>query len=446
MTTTTTTTAGVAVKTVPGKSFSVERYYMLSEIEQLAVLPVYLDDHSYDEEEEEPGDVETVASAGTAKTVASRGSSSSIAVEGVELPDFPVLYLLWDRGGVGESASSSSAAEEEAELFRKGPLEKALRKLRILASRAASSSTGEDGEAPPRSVYVVVDVQLRAEAEEEDDDAEREKEQDDGGADRMSLRRENFEKHQRVVEALARTILLPLEGDEATGGGGGRIRLVGATLGLADHARAAPGLETCLEAIQTGARTRRIFAAMQKKKNEEDGAEAVFVSEKSSVGIVCHSLADLVGFDEETETDAVQGVMQSLTHASREEDDHEEAGPATAADASSYRPPIRRYARDAHRSWRVRVAGLPPEPTPKELAAEAEWAGGGGGEVAIWPLLALLAVFVGRAAAVVPVIAEILDELGPTRILPFPEHRDRRQRALLAALAVAAAWSRLRGG
>ena len=437
-----TPTPKIEVKTIPGKPFSVERYYMLSQIEQQALPPVYLDDHPYNEP-----DLETIASdAHTANTVASYESSAA----GLELPAFPVLYLLWDLGGgSGSGDGTRSSVEDVAESFRRGPLDRALRKLRSLSARVAGDGATE--KPSPKSVYVVIDAQIWGGPQEDDRDAEKE---DDNDADDDRSRRERFERHLGIVEALARTILLPLDDDDddngdgdddsSSGNGGGRIRVVGATLGLADHARAAPGLEACLDAIQLGEKNRRIVVSERTGNDKNDSDTAI---EKSCIGIVSHSLQDLIGYDEETETDAVQGVMQSLTHASSTSSPEAGTAGGTGGETEkpSYRPPIMGYARDAHRHWRVKRAGLPPEPTAEELAADHDIDGGAKNEGAVVCLLVLL-VAMGpfgwplRKAAGFLVFAECLDEFGHLR-LPFSDHRVRRQYVLLVMLSLSAAWS-----
>jgi hypothetical protein len=375
--------SSIDVKTIMGKSFSVERYYMLSEIEQQAVLPVYLNDYAVassdpvDGTESEGG--ETTSSINTEATVASETEYKC------EFPPFVLLYLLWNCCSGSSSSSSSesvvASAEEEAESFVGGPLKKALQKFQSLSVKA-SQSVGEDeaeGTASPGglpNVYVVVDMLTGVGDDEATTDSGRE---------------EGFQWHLSIAEALAPKILCS-ESDT--------LRLFGATVGLVDHARAAPGLESCLEAIAVGARDRRRWTGSRGGSSSSSSEGNSSNAHKSCVGIVCHSLQDLVGYDEETETDAVQGVMQSLTHASfgaakKPSDKHTTAGTLTKADdtASSnsssvprYQPPIINYAQTAHRHWRVHKAGLPPEPTPEETPENEDHGSGG----SMWVLAVLV--------------------------------------------------------
>lgn len=311
---------------------------MLSEIEQHALKPVYLNDYFCpDDNSEHIGGDETV------ETVASEAEDYRC-----NLPPYVVLYLLWNCSD-WNSGSSSSSEEEIAESFQKGPLEGALKKLETLSERNEQYREKTDPDhrksSLPLNVYIVVDALLWS----------------DNG-ERSNDRETHFQKHLAIVQALAQKALKSGHNDQ-------RLCLCGATLGLADHARAAPGLEACLEAIMVGVRDRR-----RNSKSSDP---------KSCVGIVCYSLQDLVGYDEETETDGVQGVMQSLTHASF----------TNEMNPQNDKIPIIEYAQSAHRYWRVHKAGLPPEPTPEELNAYEEFGSGKDASVWIIGLLVFLVAF-----------------------------------------------------
>jgi hypothetical protein len=384
----------VNVKTVIGKTFSVERYYMLSEIEQQAFLPVYLNDYGNNEE---GGDV----SVNTEPTMASEIDDQQC----VKLPPFIVLYMLWNCCSENGSGSAREEnAKEKAESFKRGVLEKALCKLQSLSEKVVTQTGDDEHETKGQlllspllqNVYVIVDVLIGSESENDDND--------DEGIDNNNngWREERFQKNLAVVEALAQTILLPHDDErknknESPGDGKKlTVRLFGATLGLADHPRAAPGLESCLEAISVGARDRRRrFGGGGGSSTDNSEEESENARRKSCVGIVCHSLQDLVGYDEETETDAVQGVMQSLTHVSFANngkapatstnktatggggnEDENENGAKSTPSPPSYRPPILKFAHKAHKHWRVHKGGLPPEPTPEEKRAYEEYGPG----------------------------------------------------------------------
>ena len=69
----------------------------------------------------------------------------------------------------------------------------------------------------------------------------------------------------------------------------------GITVGIANHKRAAPALDACLNVINIGARDRRTISR----------------DAKSHVGIISWSSDDLLGLDEEGETDAAQDILQT---------------------------------------------------------------------------------------------------------------------------------------
>ena len=101
----------------------------------------------------------------------------------------------------------------------------------------------------------------------------------------------------------------------------------GITIGVADHARAAPGLEACLDAVIVGAKDRRKVSA----------------NSKSWVGMVAADSNDFLGLQEPDVTDAASGVLQSRVCA-------EWNGMGT----------LPTFSKRAHRAWRI-AHDLPPE-------------------------------------------------------------------------------------
>ena len=69
----------------------------------------------------------------------------------------------------------------------------------------------------------------------------------------------------------------------------------GITVGVANHKRAAPGLDACLDVINLGAHDRRKIGR----------------DTRSHVGLMALSADDLLGLDEGGETDAAQNVLQT---------------------------------------------------------------------------------------------------------------------------------------
>jgi len=317
------------IKTIRGKPFSVERYYMLSEIEQQSLLPVYLDEYPDDNDDQAAiRNRERSESNSTQQTVETEDSGE--LYRHIQLPEFAILYLLWDLGGGLGSTTHTWAAETYATKILKPTLEK-YKSLAQKVHRAKSGSNNstatvqENDESFPLHIYVVIDVLFW----QVDDDS-------------------NI--GQKVAHHLTQTILNDSSIIQS---------MDGVTVGYANHVRAAPGLEACLDSIMLGTKDRRRFGSELKG------------SHKSCVGLICHSLQDLVGYDAETETDAVQGVDQELNHGVLLKRDGQQQ-PLHDDDVDDFQPPIGIYARDAHKHWRVHKANLTPEPTLEELEAQQE--------------------------------------------------------------------------
>jgi hypothetical protein len=96
----------------------------------------------------------------------------------------------------------------------------------------------------------------------------------------------HFEAQTKIAECLAKHIASH-----------SRLRSLfqGITIGVANHKRAAPGLDACLNAINFGARDRRRYSK----------------SARCNIGLICRAPADLLGLDKDGETDGAQNVLQT---------------------------------------------------------------------------------------------------------------------------------------
>ena len=112
------------IKTIRGKPFSVERYYMLSEIEQQSLLPVYLDEYPDDNDDQAAiRNRERSESNSTQQTVETEDSGE--LYRHIQLPEFAILYLLWDLGeGLDVFPPSNISLLSSNETFddRNGPV------------------------------------------------------------------------------------------------------------------------------------------------------------------------------------------------------------------------------------------------------------------------------------------------------------------------------------
>ena len=250
------------INTQPLPMYSTERFYMLSELELKAHSTVFLCD--LDDCDQTQDTVES-------------SEASCDPISATKTAPFCILYLLW--------RSSSSARA-----FAEGPVAAAIQQWNSHIAAESSSSQGQSlsgslDKASPRStsnqpsprLYLVVDMLASSQQENNNDD------------DDDSARRRRFQVKVDMAEQLARHVAQSQSL---------RSQVDGITVGVSDHVRAAPGLATCLDSVSVGARDRRRLGV-----------------EKSLLGLVATHPDDLLGLQEESVTDAAQGVLQSCTCA-----------------------------------------------------------------------------------------------------------------------------------
>jgi hypothetical protein len=231
-------------------SYSTERFYMLSEIELKAHSTLFLCD-LYDDCDQTQDTVET-----------SSNQSQEDPETQTLFPPYCILYILWRPNMV-----SSVRA------FTEVVIQDCIQKL-----KDASKNNSR--------IYLVVDT-LVPSGPNADADA------DDASAERR------YQAQLHVAETLARHVAQTLRTD-----------LEGITVGVANHLRAAPGLEVVMEATAVGSNTRRRRRRRRQHHHENNHTS----SSSSLVGILCSHPDDLLGLAS-TETDAAQGVLQSITCA-----------------------------------------------------------------------------------------------------------------------------------
>mmetsp|Transcript_28603 Transcript_28603/g.42289 ORF Transcript_28603/g.42289 Transcript_28603/m.42289 type:complete len:366 (-) Transcript_28603:93-1190(-) len=176
-------------------SYSTERFYMLSEIEQNAFSISYLCDHDCD---------------GTAET------ASESDIDDCHFPSYILLYILWRP----EMAASPRALTE-------GVIQKSVNQLKSLT------------DSKNKNIYLVVETLVRQVSRPDCPLSISEKQK----------QKTFLYKHQvDVADQLARCV---------TQNKTLRFDLQGLTVGICDHVRAAPGLEACMDAMILGSRERR---------------------------------------------------------------------------------------------------------------------------------------------------------------------------------------------
>lgn len=148
--------------------------------------------------------------------------------------------------------------------------------------------------------------------------------------DEIEMRRNAEESHHKVeiniAEKLARTLTMSKTL---------RNVLQGVTIGITTEIRAAPALEAVLKCVQYGMKERRRLARkfgtddvlaniqMNKRKSQTSAAATAHshelspqeILQKSSITIIAQNPDVFIGLDPNGETDAVQGIIQSVTCA-----------------------------------------------------------------------------------------------------------------------------------
>lgn len=263
------------INTEPLPSYSVERFYMLSEIEVNAHSTTFL----CDELDETTQDTAESSEASLAEQQQHSSSQPSL---------YSILYVLWRT----DQISSVRA-------FCEGPLAAAVKQCKsvvsehhnITTSTTSPSTTSRSPESSPTrrhtttaaptgpQIYLVVEL-----AALPDESIRRDNNDDEDAQQR------HFQVKVDTAERLARYVAQSQEF---------RYSVSGITVGISNHVRAAPGLEACLDAFLVGASQRRTNSS----------------ETKSLVGLVALRPSDLLGMQDETVTDAAQGVLQSRTCA-----------------------------------------------------------------------------------------------------------------------------------
>ncbi|CAB9518903.1 expressed unknown protein [Seminavis robusta] len=292
-------------------SFSTERFFMLSEFHlnahSIRFVSDLQDDFTIPSSSNDDSDVDTSAVLEEFKN----GTDS--------FPPFLIFYILW-RPDMTKSAEAFASehilpaveavqshtviapSEEEKKKARSGdgtttPTNGCRtptgdqEKESDFAGRehdsVTSSSLSSLTENRRTRLYLVVE---RTNPFQDDDD------DNDDGKDQSTSPIEMQQKHEKQQQhfesetALAENLARHMASHS-------RLRSVfhGITIGVANHKRAAPGLDACLNAINFGARDRR--------KISRDA--------KCHIGLICLTPNDLLGLDKDGETDAAQNVLQT---------------------------------------------------------------------------------------------------------------------------------------
>ncbi len=278
-------------------NYSTERYYMLSEIQIKAHSITFLRDMFRNDDDTQDLSASSTGSAANDENENDRDNvddnidtthpskDQGNSAEKNILPPFIILYLLW---------SEDSAHGNSSQSFKENVIEPCVDQIMELHHQDSTTNSpnvnGEESSKSKPPIYLVVDrlINPLSKDNKDSEDAHR-KEQ-------VALTEDLIRRVASCKESQLRSLL------------------EGVTVGLSDNSRAAPGLETCMDAIVVGDAERRHFP---KKRRQDLSVEIIrnhieAQSEadpgKSCIGIVTEYPDDLTGLDPSGETDAVQGL------------------------------------------------------------------------------------------------------------------------------------------
>ncbi len=268
-------------------SYSCERFYLLSELQQRAHSSVFLSDYKNTQEDN--------STQGTTSTAPDDDSD----LVGENLGQFALLYLFWKPDMTDDTTEfiEQHILSQVQQLQSLRTVVNSMPNLDrpcisgILQSRENEDShvevdhhddaKDEEGEATI-SIYIVVDRLCACDPVDASDPFE------------STRKLEQLYRNEEVkIEDLAKKVAIHEQL---------RDWCEGITVGLSNHERCAPGLEACADAVAWGAKERRTALASMKRASEDDG--------RSALGIVANEPNDLLGLQSESTTDAAQGVMQ----------------------------------------------------------------------------------------------------------------------------------------
>jgi hypothetical protein len=308
-------------------SYSVERFFMLSELEIKAHSTSFLCD--LDVEEQTHGTHDTEDSS----TGSVDASENYQPQPDFDSPPFVLLYLLWkpDMTSSAKTFSETTILETVTRLESLVDIVNSIEEAKSLRGgfvRPSSSNNLNGGAATPAvtfdngskkscSVYLIVDRVAPP---------EKKLWWSLDAAKAASARERMHQVEVDLAEELARKVAA----DPKL-----RHLCEGITVGVSNHERTAPGLEACVNAICIGEKDRR--------KEHEANPQKVS-STKSLMGVMAVDPDECLGLQSPDETDGAQGVLQSRVCA-------EWNGQGN----------LQTFSERARKSWRLKH-GLLPEP------------------------------------------------------------------------------------
>jgi hypothetical protein len=309
-------------------SYSVERFFMLSELEIKAHSTSFLCDLDVEDQTHGTHDTEDTS------TGSVDANDNYHPQPDFDAPPFVLLYLLWkpDMTSSAQTFAETTILEtvtrleslvdivnsiEEAKTLRGGFVRPSSSTNLHGGAAAATAVTLDNGSKKSCSVYLIVDRVAPP---------EKKLWWSLDAAKAVSARERMHQVQVDLAEELARKVAAHP-----------KLRQLceGITVGVSNHERAAPGLEACVNAICVGEKDRR--------KEHEANPQAVS-STKSLMGVMAVDPDECLGLQSADETDAAQGVLQSRVCA-------EWNGQGN----------LQTFSERARKSWRLKK-GLLPEP------------------------------------------------------------------------------------
>ena len=252
-------------------TYSVERYYMLSQIEQASSSIQFLQEN--DDNDHEPE---------------SFPSFTTSSCPNMNNKKYIIVYLLWKDGA------------DDVRSFYENQILTTLQQV----SKELSLPTNQESKSESLHVYLCIDKFIPPPPSSSTTET-RSKEE---GKEENQPEQQYYEQQTEMAKELAKYTISTLVKCVITKD----VKLHGMVVGTTSHVRAAPALEICLRGVEYGSKERRLqLKGINIGNNSNKGPK--LDDDKSPIYVVAPTRQDLIGLDTEGETDAVQGVYQTLT-------------------------------------------------------------------------------------------------------------------------------------
>lgn len=293
------------INTTPLPNYSTERYYMLSELQLKAHSLLFLQDVFPNSQDDDTNPTEESSSSSSVSIATADDNADAMnttqTTRTLGLPPYIILYLLWRPDSEHFDSPNS---------FAKHIIQPAIQKIHTIHRTSPDYQEGSSRSSPPPlspPIYLAVDRMTTTDSSMNQEQIETYRKQ------QIAL----TEKLIRVVATTATVTTTTLNtntGEECETETQLRTHIDGMAIGLSSDFRAAPGLETCMDAILVGDAERRHFPKRTRTKKQSSNTTTIIRNgreiepSRSCIGIVTEFPDDLTGLDPVGETDAVQNL------------------------------------------------------------------------------------------------------------------------------------------